>query len=86
MEGWRTRVKGDDGHHVGLDRRLPSHGRVMDTQVDTQVDTCSRLPELDFGQMPPSVLGQVGVLLCRGSTLWTGHVSILAGCLLRRLV
>jgi len=35
MEGWRTEVKGDDGHHVGLDRRLPSHGRVMGTPVDT---------------------------------------------------
>jgi hypothetical protein len=23
--------------------------------MDTQMDTCSCLPELDFGQMPPSV-------------------------------
>ncbi len=29
MEGWRTGVKGNDGYHVGLDRGLPSHGRVM---------------------------------------------------------
>ena len=44
MEGWRTRVKGNDGHHVGLDRRLPSHGRVMDIPVDTSVSrTCSAL-------------------------------------------
>jgi hypothetical protein len=40
MEGWRTRVKGDDGHHVGLDRRLPSHGRVMDTPVNTISGYC----------------------------------------------